>query len=300
MDWQIILLLLVIGALSGFLAGLLGIGGGFILVPPLFYLFRQQEIPPDQLMHIVIATSLAVTAMTTLGSTYGHYRENAVNFIVLRNYVGGLFFGCISGAFIANLLPSVVLRMIFGCILFLIGLYFLFFNLPTVKCSLPLPLLNLFGFIIGNLSSLLGVGGGIFTVPVLIWNKLSMHKAVGTSSAATLVSVWVGSLTYLILAPPSPSNSALFGYIDLPAFATLSIAALLTVRFGVKAAHRAPVILLRRVFGIALLLISSMMLLTGRKKANLVPATGTFLFLDSSRGSFFDLKIDLGIVKPGG
>ena len=151
MDWQIILLCLAVGSLSGFLAGLLGIGGGLVLVPFLFYLLQHEHFPPDRLMHIVIATSLAVTAVTTIGSALGHHRKKAINTSVLRNYVPGLLVGCVSGAFIANLLPGAVLKMIFGCMLFLVGLYFVFFNMPSVNHAWPLSTLNLFGFAVGNL-----------------------------------------------------------------------------------------------------------------------------------------------------
>jgi uncharacterized membrane protein YfcA len=302
MDLQIIVLFVAIGGLAGFFAGLFGVGGGFILVPPLLYLFQYQQIHLDQLMHVVIATSLAVTAITSLGSAFGHYRKSAVNFHLLRNYLGGLLLGCVSGAFVANLLPSSILRLIFIGAIFLIGLYFIFFALPSVKHSWPLFTLNLFGFLIGNLSSMLGIGGGIFSVPLLLWYKQSMPTAVGTSSAATLATVWLGSLTYLILAPPLPSGSIVFGYIDIPAFIVLSSASLATVQFGVKVAHIAPVNVLKRVFGVMLLLTGVIMLLStsGKKKVEqLVPATGTFFLFDNSGRSFFDLKVDLRIVKPG-
>lgn len=260
MDWQVIFLLLLIGAISGFLAGLLGVGGGFVIVPSLFYLF-QTKLPSDVIMHVVIATSLAVTAITTMGSTWGHYKKKAIDFAIFRRYLAGLLLGCICGALFASQMSGLFLKTFFGYMIIVMGVYFIFFHIPVRKHSWPSWTLNLFGFVIGNLSSLLGIGGGIFSVPLLLWHNLSIRQAVATSSTATLATVWIGTFTYLAIAPPLPSVPFVAGYISLPAFMTLSIAALLTVQWGVKATHKAPVVLIRRIFGGMLVLTGLCMLI---------------------------------------
>ncbi len=250
MEWHEIGLILLAGLLAGFLAGLLGIGGGLVTVPALYYILKDSDFPVDRLMQIAVATSLAATIATTFIASWSHARKGAVDFKVLRMYVGGLLIGCICGAILGQILDSSLIKKIFGIMAISIGIYFLCFPSPRFFLSAsPNPTLNFFGIAIGNLSSLLGIGGGVFSVPLLLGYGLTARQAVGISSMATLCTVWVGSAAYLMLAWREPAYPHTFGYIYLPALCLIAAGSVFTAYFGAKAAHFVSQPVLKRLFG---------------------------------------------------
>lgn len=252
---------LVTGLVTGLIAGLLGIGGGVITVPALYYILYFYGFPKEQIMHVSIATALAATCLTSLGSTWAHRKKGNILVSVLKIMVPGLFIGCLFGAILTYFLPSSALRMIFGSMALLFAVYFFFPHFPELKiASKPNKSLLIFGVIYGCLSTLLGVGGGIFMVPTLIGYQLSLRNVIGTSSAGTLATASFGTVAYLIIAH-NISLPRTIGYIEISAFLTIGISSLFTTSLGVKLAHVLPTPLIKRIFAVALFVTGTTMLL---------------------------------------
>lgn len=249
----IFLLFIFIGLVTGILAGLLGIGGGIITVPSLFYLFHFMKTPPQNVMQICVATALATTFMTSVGSTFSHHRKKTIIPSVLKIVIPGLLIGCILGALSSTFFSSRALQIFFGSISILFAIYFFFPRLPQLNIApKPNKYLILFGVIIGCLSSLLGVGGGIFLVPILFGYHLSIHNTVACSSASTLATAFIGTIIYLFIAYGKPTMPDTIGYIHVPAFLLMGLSSLFTTHLGVKLAHYLPPIITKRVFAILL------------------------------------------------
>lgn len=259
---MIILFFIIIGLVTGILAGLLGIGGGVITVPAMFYLFQYYHFPHEHLMHTSVATALAATFLTSLGSTLAHQKKKAVLPGVLKIIAPGLVVGCILGAVISSYLPSSALQILFGAMAIVFAIYFFFPKLPPLKIA-PEPNYSLIGFgiAIGCLSSLLGIGGGIFMVPILLGYHVQIQNAVASSSAGTLVTAFVGSIVYLFIAEGQATLPDTIGYVDIPAFLAIGICSLLTTSWGCKLAHTLPPLLIKRIFAIALAVTGCAMIL---------------------------------------
>jgi hypothetical protein len=254
-------LFLIVGLVTGVLAGLLGIGGGVITVPALYYILYFYGFPQERLMHVCIATALAATCLTSIGSTWSHYRKGSILPAALKIIVPGLVIGCIIGASLTYFLPNAFLRTAFGVMALLLAIYFFFPKLPALYIA---PHLNkslaLIGVGVGCLSSLLGIGGGIFMVPALLGYQVHMRNVIATSSAGTLVTALVGTLAYLIIAWHKPHLPNTFGYIEIPAFLAIGLCSFFTTSLGVKLAHTLSPHLLKRIFAFALGLTACAML----------------------------------------
>lgn len=253
-----VLIFVLLGLIVGTLAGLLGIGGGLLTVPAIYWVLHLYGFQED-LMQIAIATSLAVTCITSLASTIAHHWKKHIQFKALGFLVPGLAIGSISGAQLAHLLPGHILRLIFGNMAILLGFYFFFPKLPAPHFGhKPNAILTFFGLLIGHLSSLLGLGGGIFTLPVLFGYPVTAAQAAATSSAATFFTALIGTLTFLT--ETSVSLPETYGSIYLPAFLSIALPSLLTAPIGVLLARKLPIPLLKRIFACIIIAIGIVMI----------------------------------------
>jgi len=257
-------ILLGTGAFVGFTSGLLGVGGGFIMVPVQFFLLTSIGIDPDTSLRVAFATSLAVILPTAFSGAWGHWRRDAVLIkpaMVLG--VSGLF-GGILGALTSSFAPVGILRFLFGMLALFSALWMIGSKYSEKEDERfnPKPAYTLWGFLGGYLSGLLGIGGGVVMVPILnILLKFPIHKAIGTSMAFIVFASIGGIITYLLTGintPGLPPYS--IGYINLVQFAALAIATLPMSRVGVKAAHSLPGEKLRYVFVILLIYIGLKMI----------------------------------------
>jgi len=256
------LLFLGFGALAGICAGLLGIGGGVIMVPALYYILRFVGFPENELMHVAVATSLTSTVITTIGASLSHHYKRAIDWKAIRYIAFGLFLGSVSGAILALHLGNELLRYIFGGALLPFSVYFFFPHFPIPKiASHPNWTLGLWSIAIGSLSSLLGIGGGVFMVPLLLSYRLHLKNAIGTSSAATFIAAATGSISFLLLSLNHPSLPNTFGNIEVNAFLALGFSSLITAPFGAKLAHHFSIELTQRFFASALAVTGLSMLL---------------------------------------
>lgn len=247
MGLGIITLFICCGLLSGFFAGLLGIGGGMITVPALYYLFSYAGYPSDEIMQVAIGTSLAATFITASGSAWAHHLKKGIAVPPLLHLIPGLIIGSLMGVLLADLLPGSLLRVLFGCMAILFGLYYFFPRLPHFNFGPLNYTLSLFALVIGALSSLLGIGGGIFTLPVLLGYQLPMKNGIATAAVSTCITALVGSLFYLFIGHhPHPLPYSL-GYIHLPSFFSIGLASICTVPLGAHLSHTLDTHVIKRI-----------------------------------------------------
>lgn len=260
-----IALFIVLGSLAGFLAGLLGIGGGIILVPLFLWVFGAAGFSYQVLVHLALGTSLAVIIPTAISSTFGHRkRGNVIWHQVASLCIGGAA-GAFIGAFLAAQLSGVWLKGLFGLMQLLVALQLVIFSprLPPERTD-PVPLLQLVavGLAAGIFSAFFGVGGGVIAVPLMvIVLGFPIHLAVGNSSALIVVASLAGALSYMLhgwgiqLLPPYS-----LGYVNYLVFCLVTPFTVIAARLGVRVASRTSHDKLVRVFAVLLVLIGLRMI----------------------------------------
>lgn len=250
--------LIVLGAMTGFMAGLLGIGGGMLLVPFMTFLFTLNGFPPELIVKIAIATSLATILFTSMSSVRAHHKRGAVRWDIAKPMGIGAFIGTFIGANFAGALKSSWLALFFAVFVGFSALQMLRSKKPKPSRDVPGAVgLGAMGSLIGFISSLVGAGGGFITTPFLTWCNVVMHQAVGTSAALGFP-IAAGGLIGYVVAGTTESNlpAGSLGYIYLPALIAVSASSLLTAPLGAKTAHRMQVASLKRVFAYMLLLLA--------------------------------------------
>ncbi len=254
---------ILIGLLAGVLAGLLGISGGVITVPCLFFIFKYMGFSKLHLMHYAIGTSMAAMIFNSLSATYFHNKRGSVLWDVIKVMLPGIFIGSLGGAFIADLLSGVILQICFGFFALLVGIYFLKPHaLHEGHHRLPSPLkLSGISFGVSFMSNILGIGGGIITVPILMAYKVSDQKAIASSSAITLLITSLGALAYLFFGLNEAPLKDSIGFIYIPAFCIIAATTFFAAPLGVKLAHQLSAKTLRRIFACALILTGITMIL---------------------------------------
>ncbi|NNM81571.1 MAG: sulfite exporter TauE/SafE family protein [Burkholderiales bacterium] len=248
------------GLVSGFLAGLLGVGGGIVNVPALDFAFSGTP----HSIHSAVATSLAVISFTSFLSLRIHNRKQAVRWDVFRSLTPGILAGTFAGSQIAIHLPPHLLRTCFA--LFVMTAAVRMFLGGSMRASGSAPGaggMTAAGFVIGAISTLVGIGGGSLTVPFLSWCGLPLIETIGTSAAIGFPISFAATLQY---AAEDFDLSSLqefhLGLIHLPALALIVSGSLISVPYGARLAHRLPVPLLRRLFAILLALVGVKMLIS--------------------------------------
>lgn len=269
MAWQFLLELMVLGAFTGFMAGLLGIGGGMLLVPFLTFMFTREQFGADLVVRMAIATSLTTILFTSASSVRAHHKHGAVRWSVAGWMGMGAILGTFIGAQIAGQLKSGWLALFFAFFVGLSALRMLMVSGRTQNAELPealppKPALVGTGSLIGFISSLLGAGGGFLTVPFLSWRGMHLRNAVGTSAAMGFPIAAGGLVGYVVAGLGTeglPSGS--LGYIYLPALFACAATSVLMAPLGAAVAHRIHVQSLKRVFAFLLLGLASYMLWKG-------------------------------------
>lgn len=263
LNWEFYALYALIGLLAGTMGGLLGIGGGLIIVPALLYAFHAQQLAAGILMHLAVATSLATIAFTSASSALAHHRRGAVQWKPVGMLVPGILVGSAVGAAITGFLPGDALRIIFGIFECTVAWHVGRGHVPAPQRELPaLTVLVTAGGGIGAASTLLGIGGGTFIVPFLIWCNIDIRKAVATSSACGLPIALAGGGGMIVAgwdAPGLPEFAT--GYVYWPAALAIACTSVIAAPFGAWLAHALPVQALRRIFAVFLLIVGIRMLI---------------------------------------
>ena len=260
----LILTYLCVGAVVGVLAGLLGVGGGLVIVPMLVVCFTQQDIPQESLMHLAIGTSAASIVFTSVSSFRAHHKRGAVVWHAVFRIAPGILAGAVLGTFLASRMSTQGLKGFFAVFLCFVALQMLLDRKPQPARDLPGWWgMSAVGAAIGAVSSLAGIGGGIMSVPFLLWCNQPMHRAIGTSAAIGFPIALFTSLGYVfhgLQAAALPAYAV--GYVYLPALACIVAASVLTAPLGAGLAHRLPVRALKRVFAVLLIVVGTRMLLS--------------------------------------
>jgi uncharacterized membrane protein YfcA len=258
-----VILYLLTGAAAGLSAGLLGIGGGLIIVPILFFIFSHQPVPSEHVMHMALATSLATIIVTSLSSARAHHKRGAVLWPIVFDLSPGIIIGAWLGAMFASALASNTLRPVFGVFELLVAIHLLVNYIPdTHTTSINRTKSITGGVVIGGISSIVGIGGGTLTVPFLLWHNISIRNAVASSAACGFPIAVAGTVTYIFSGWSMESLPAYtLGYVYLPAFAMIIITSIITAPFGASLAHKLPEKTLRLLFAMFLLVLGFKMLL---------------------------------------
>ncbi|MGB5863695.1 MAG: sulfite exporter TauE/SafE family protein [Sulfitobacter sp.] len=260
---QMAVLLLVIGAFAGVLAGLLGVGGGIVLVPAFFYAFQTLGYGGDQLMQMCLATSLATIIVTSIRSVLSHNKKGSVAWDILRTWAPGIVIGAVIGMLVVSGLRTGVLQAIFGVLALIVGLYMGFGRaewrlgqaMPRgIACAALSPM-------VGFLSVLMGIGGGSFGVPLMSLYGVTIHRAVATAAGFGVL-IAVPSVIGFLFVPMDPATRPPFtiGTVNLVAFILVIAMTLITAPLGAKLAHAMDPKPLKRVFAVFLVLVALNML----------------------------------------
>jgi hypothetical protein len=260
---QVFLICLLLGSVVGFLAGLLGIGGGLIIVPALLYILPSVGISSVQLTHVAIATSLASIILTSMSSAAAHHKRGNIPWTLFKPILPGIVIGSLASAFVSEQIASDDLQQAFAIFVVLMAVQMAFPFKVKTGSSLPnFAVLFIISILIALTAGLMGIGGGVLLVPFLSYCGLQMRQAVGFSSATGMLIAVSGTIGYIIAGfdvPNLPEGSV--GYIYLPALIGIIISSMLCAPIGVKAASSWPTPVLKKIFA-CLLVVVGLKLLT--------------------------------------
>jgi uncharacterized membrane protein YfcA len=252
MQWW--LAYLAIGAVAGFIAGLLGIGGGAVIVPLLVFAFTSQGVPETHLLHLALATTMATIVFTSVSSARAHHSHGSVDWAMARIMVPGMLTGAFIAALIAGMVPTRPLAIVFTVLIFVAATQVILDLRPKSTRSIPGPA-GVFAAasFIGAVSSVLAVGGAFLTIPFLAWCNVPLRRAIGTAAANGFPIAVAGTAAYVFQGWSVPGLPAgTLGYVYLPALALIAVSSIFTAPAGARLAQRLPVKRLRVVLAVIL------------------------------------------------
>jgi uncharacterized membrane protein YfcA len=260
---EIINLLAVLGisaAVAGFMAGLLGVGGGIIMVPALYYAFTVLDFELATRMHLSVGTSLAIIIPTSIISTKTHMEYDAVDFKMVKSFGIFILLGVIAGTFLAVNLKTPTLVLFFSIFAFMVGLFFIFLREKLVENPKTISNIvkNISGIVIGFISVPLGIGGGSLMVPFMRTFGYDIRKSIGTAAAVGFLISLSGTITMIMGGKIIDNINTPFsvGYINLLGFAVFVPVTMVMARLGAKAVYKINKKLLSKIFGTFLLIVS--------------------------------------------
>ena len=260
---ELVNLLFVLAAaatVAGFMAGLLGVGGGIIMVPALYYAFSVLEFDLVTRMHLSVGTSLAIIIPTSIISTKTHSEYDAVDFKMVKTFGLLIVVGVFAGTFLAVNLKTPALVLFFAFFSFFVGLFFIFLRDKLVENPRQISLLikNISGVLIGFISVPLGIGGGSLMVPFMRTFGYDIRKSIGTAAAVGFLIALTGTITMIFSGKiiDNVNSPFSFGYVNLLGFLVFVPVTMVMARIGAKAVYKINKKLLSRIFGSFLLLVS--------------------------------------------
>ena len=260
---EILNLLFVLGvaaSVAGFMAGLLGVGGGIVIVPALYYAFTVLDFDILTRMHLSVGTSLAIIIPTSIISTKTHMEYNAVDFKMVKSFGIFILIGVIAGTFLAVSLKTSALVLFFSIFAFMVGLFFIFFREKLLESPKKISntIKNISGGIIGLISVPLGIGGGSLMVPFMRTFGYDITKSIGTAAAIGFLIAISG--TIMMIAGGQIMNNVntpySIGYINLIGFIVFVPVTMFMARLGAKAVYKIDKRLLSKIFGAFLIIVS--------------------------------------------
>ena len=257
---NLLAVLSVAAAVAGFMAGLLGVGGGIIMVPALYYAFTILDFDILTRMHLSVGTSLAIIIPTSIISTKTHMEYNAVDFKMVKSFGVFILTGVVFGTFLAVNLRTPSLVLFFSIFAFMVGLFFIFLREKLVEKPKAISniIKNISGIIIGFISIPLGIGGGSLMVPFMRTFGYDIRKSIGTAAAIGFLISVSGAITMIIGGNIIDNVSTPFsiGYINLLGFIVFVPVTMIMARIGAKVVYKIDRKLLSKVFGAFLIIVS--------------------------------------------
>lgn len=247
----------------GFLAGLVGVGGGGMAVPIFAFLFSLQGIADTEVVHLALGTSMASMIITTLGSMRAHYKKENVDSTMVVKMLSGVLVGTFCATFVASYLQGIYLAVVF-CVFMLYVAYKMFLNTENEHNPTPHGAIGniTVGSVIGSVSALVSISGAGLIIPYLVQQNFEVKRAIGTSAAIGFPIALSGSLGYMLNGWGNTDwDSLILGYIYLPAMISFSISSYFTTSLGVRCADYFPSKTLKKIVGILCVLLSFKMLI---------------------------------------
>ena len=257
---NLLVVLAIAAAVAGFMAGLLGVGGGIIMVPALYYAFTVLDFDIVTRMHLSVGTSLAIIIPTSIISTKTHMEYDAVDFKMVKSFGIFILFGVIAGTFLAVNLKTPALVLFFSIFAFIVGLFFIFIRDKLLENPKKISNIvkNISGIVIGFISVPLGIGGGSLMVPFMRTFGYDIRKSIGTAAAIGFL-ISLSGTTAMILGGKIINNINTpfsVGYINLLGFLVFVPVTMIMARFGAKAVYKINKRLLSKIFGTFLIMVS--------------------------------------------
>ena len=260
---EIINLLFVLSlaaSVAGFMAGLLGVGGGIIIVPALYYAFTVLDFDIATRMHLSVGTSLAIIIPTSIISTKTHMEYDAVDFKLIKSFGIFILFGVIAGTFLAVNLKTPAFVLFFSIMAFIVGLFFIFFREQLLKNPKMISdsAKNISGVIIGFISVLLGIGGGSLMVPFMRTFGYDIRRSIGTAAGVGFLIAVFGTITMITGGKIIDNINTPYslGYVNLLGFLVFVPVTMIMARVGAKAVYKIDKNILSKIFGIFLIIVS--------------------------------------------
>jgi uncharacterized protein len=261
-DPALIAAFVALGAIVGFLAGLLGLGGGMTMVPLLTIVFTQQGFAKEHVVHLAVATATATILFTSVASTREHHRHGAVRWDVVARMAPGIVVGSLVGPQIVGGMSTSLLAAFFGVFVAVCATQALLDRKPKPSRELPgRGGLFAVGGGIGLLSSMVGAGGAFMTVPFMAACNVNLRSCVATSAALGLPVAIAGTISFIVAGLHQAGLPAWsVGYVYLPALLAIVVGSVACAPIGARAAHRWPVKALRQGFACILYVLAAYML----------------------------------------
>ena len=257
---NLLAVLAVSATVAGFMAGLLGVGGGIIMVPALYYAFTVLDFDIVTRMHLSVGTSLAIIIPTSIISTKTHIEYDAVDFKMVKSFGIFILLGVIAGTFLAVNLKTPTLILFFSTFAFMIGLFFIFLREKLVENPKKISdiIKNISGIVIGFISVPLGIGGGSLMVPFMRTFGYDIRKSIGTAAAVGFLIAVSGTITMIVGGKLINNVNTPFsvGYINLLGFAVFVPVTMVMARLGAKAVYTIDKKILSKIFGTFLIIVS--------------------------------------------
>ena len=253
----------VAGLGGGFLAGLLGVGGGIVVVPVLYHAYGLIGLNEDLRMHMAVGTSLATIIPTSISSWRSHARKNAVDLDLLKRWAPALALGAIAGGIIGTSVRGDALSLVFATVAIIVALQMCFLpdraRLGAALPAVPAQFAAAGG--IGSVSAMMGIGGGTLSVPFLTLFSFPIHRAVGTASAIGFVIAVPAAISFAIGGMGEPNLPAYsIGYVNLLGFAVIATVSYFTAPYGAAVAHAVSRPALRALFAVFLSITAARMI----------------------------------------
>ena len=257
---NLLFVLSIAASVAGFMAGLLGVGGGIIIVPALYYAFTVLDFDIATRMHLSVGTSLAIIIPTSIISTKTHMEYDAVDFKLIKSFGIFILFGVIGGTFLAVNLKTPAFVLFFSIMAFIVGLFFIFFREQLLKNPKMISdsAKNISGIIIGFISVLLGIGGGSLMVPFMRTFGYDIRRSIGTAAGVGFLIAVFGTITMITGGKIVDNINTPYslGYVNLLGFLVFVPVTMIMARVGAKAVYKIDKNILSKIFGIFLIIVS--------------------------------------------